>query len=140
MFGRFSKILVVDDSLVQRKIMRGMLNGMGFENIDEAHNGRVALAMLGAHAYRLVLSDWDMPDMNGVDLLDAMRADPRLRRIPFVMVTAHAKRFGDVARDARHALSNQTIYRRRASVAYRRRCGMRRRVRQRTVEFNLHFK
>ena len=100
MLGRFSRILMVDDSAVARKIMRAMLARLGFGNVDEAADGRQALAMLAGQPYRLVLSDWDMAPVNGLELLQAMRADPRFARIPFIMVTAQTQRkFIDVARD-----------------------------------------
>ncbi len=100
MFGRFARILLVDDSAVQRKIMRGLLDTLGFENIDEAADGKAALVLLGVHSYRLVLSDWDMAPMNGPDLLRAMRRDRRWIRVPFIMATAQAqKKFYEIARD-----------------------------------------
>ena len=100
MFGRFSKILLVDDSALQRRIMRGLLNTLGYENIDEAGDGRAALAMLSAHSYRFVLSDWDMAPVNGTELLRAMRNDVRWKRLPFLMVTARTqKKFAEIARD-----------------------------------------
>lgn len=100
MFARFSRILLVDNSVIQRRIMRGKLNALGFENIEEAADGRTALALLAVHTYRLVISDWDTAPMNGSELLRAMRSDVRWKRLPFIMATAQAQRkFADVARD-----------------------------------------
>lgn len=100
MFARFSRILLVDDSVVQRRTTRGQLNALGLENIDEAGHGRAALALLAAHTYRLVISDWDVAPVNGSELLRAMRSDVRWKRLPFIMATARAQRkFAEVARD-----------------------------------------
>ncbi len=100
MFGRFSRILLVDDSTVQRKIVRGLLGALGFENVDEAADGKAALTLLGTHSYRLVLADWDMAPLNGSELLRTMRRNERFMRVPFIMLTAHAqKKFVDIARD-----------------------------------------
>ncbi len=100
MLGRFSRFLMVDDSPVARKIMRMMLTNLGFDNVDEAHDGRQALSMLAMQPYRIVLSDWDMAPVNGLELLRAMRADTRFAQVPFIMVTAQStKKFIDVARD-----------------------------------------
>lgn len=96
----FSRILIVDDSRVSRLIVRGMLERAGFSNLDEAVDGRDALALLNRRSFALVLSDWNMAPMSGLELLTAMRASPGLAALPFVMVTARSqKRFSDVARD-----------------------------------------
>lgn len=96
----YARILIVDDSRVTRRIVRGMLEAAGHPNTDEAADGREALGLLGKRSYKLVISDWDMAPMSGLDLLGAMRASRPLRTIPFIMVTAKAqKRFSAVARD-----------------------------------------
>ena len=100
MFGRFSKILVVDDSAVQRRIMRGLLESLGYDNIEEASDGGAALHMLAQQTFRLVLSDWDMAPMNGLELLQRMRAEPRWMRTPFIMATTKSQRkFAEIPRD-----------------------------------------
>jgi CheY-like chemotaxis protein len=100
MLSRFSKVLVVDDSGVARKVIKSYLNSFGCENVDEASNGFDALAMLGKRHYALVISDWNMALMDGIQLLQAMRASPRLKAVPFIMVTSMAQRkFAEVARD-----------------------------------------
>lgn len=96
----YARILVVDDSRVTRRIVRSMLEGAGHPTIDEAADGREALALLARRSYALVVSDWNMMPMSGLELLTAMRASPTLRSIPFVMATARSqKRFSEVARD-----------------------------------------
>ena len=81
MLGRFSKILVADDSRVARRILKATLNDFGHENIDEAVNGRDALAMLNKRFYALVISDWNMEPMDGLELLQTMRRAPRIAAI-----------------------------------------------------------
>lgn len=96
----YSRILIVDDSRVTRLIVRGMLERASFANIDEAADGREALTLLHRRSFALVLSDWNMAPMTGLELLTAMRSSPNLATIPFVMVTGRSqKRFSDVARD-----------------------------------------
>ena len=96
----FARILIVDDSHTVRLIVRSMLRAAGQNNIDEAADGREALAMLSRRHYSLVISDWNMAPMSGLDLLSAMRASPDLRNIPFVIATARSqKKFSSIARD-----------------------------------------
>lgn len=85
------KILVVDDYKTMVRIVRGLLNQLGFHNVDEATDGPTALAMIGVGGYGLVLSDWNMAPMTGYELLKAVRADPKTKSLPFVLVTAEAK-------------------------------------------------
>ena len=100
MLGRFSKILVADDSRVARRILKATLNDLGHENIDEAVNGRDALAMLNKRFYALVISDWNMEPMDGLELLQTMRRAPRLAAIPFIMATTVLQvKFAAIARD-----------------------------------------
>jgi two-component system, chemotaxis family, chemotaxis protein CheY len=86
------KILVVDDFSTMRRIMKNVLNELGFNNIDEADDGKTALPMLKATAYDFVITDWNMPGMQGIDLLQAIRADSKTAKTPVLMVTAEAKR------------------------------------------------
>ncbi|MDZ4785852.1 MAG: chemotaxis response regulator CheY [bacterium] len=85
-------ILVVDDFSTMRRIIRGVLKKLGFSNIEEAEDGDVALAKLKAGNFQFVISDWNMPNMRGIDLLKAVRADDKLKTLPFLMVTAEAKK------------------------------------------------
>jgi two-component system chemotaxis response regulator CheY len=85
-------VLVVDDASAMRRIVRGLLKELGFKNIREADNGQVALDELKKRKADLVVSDWNMPEMNGIDLLRAIRSDETLKNIPVLMVTAEAKK------------------------------------------------
>ena len=84
-------ILLVDDYGTMLRIIRNLLSQLGFVNIDDASNGSDALVKLQQKQYRLVISDWNMEQMTGYDLLQAVRADPVLAQIPFIMVTAESK-------------------------------------------------
>jgi Response regulator containing CheY-like receiver domain and AraC-type DNA-binding domain len=84
-------VLVVDDYKTMVRIVRGLLGELGFRNIDDATDGPSALNLIQSKDYGLILSDWNMSPMTGLDLLKAVRADPRTRATPFVMVTAEAK-------------------------------------------------
>jgi two-component system, chemotaxis family, chemotaxis protein CheY len=86
------KFLVVDDFSTMRRIVRGLLKEMGCNNTDEAEDGVVALNMLKAQRYDFVVSDINMPNMNGFDLLKAIKADDALRYLPVLMVTAEARK------------------------------------------------
>lgn len=86
------RILVVDDFSTMRRIIRGVLKKLGFNNIEEAEDGDVALTKLKAGDFQFVISDWNMPNMRGIDLLKAVRADDKLKALPFLMVTAEAKK------------------------------------------------
>lgn len=85
------KILVVDDMVTMRRIIKNILKQLGFVNVDEAENGQEALQKLRGDTYGLVVSDWNMPVMTGIDMLRAIRADERLKSIPVLMVTAEAQ-------------------------------------------------
>lgn len=89
---RGMKILVVDDFPTQRKLMKRSLESLGFENVKEASDGVDALEKLRAEEFEFIICDWNMPKMMGIDLLRAVRADERLKRMPFLMVTAEVKR------------------------------------------------
>ena len=84
-------VLVVDDYNTMVRIIRNLLRQLGFEHIDDASDGSVALEKMRARKYGLVISDWNMEPMTGYDLLKKMRGDPGLARTPFIMVTAESK-------------------------------------------------
>ena len=84
-------VLVVDDYKSMVRIVRGMLNQLGFVNVDDAPDGAAAMALLKEKTYGLVLSDWNMQPVTGLELLKQVRAEEKTRAIPFVMVTAEAK-------------------------------------------------
>jgi two-component system, chemotaxis family, chemotaxis protein CheY len=86
------KFLIVDDFSTMRRIVRGLLREMGCLHAEEAEDGAVALAMLKAAKFDFVVSDINMPNMNGFDLLKAIKADPELRHLPVLMVTAEARK------------------------------------------------
>lgn len=86
------KILVVDDFSTMRRIIKNLLRDLGLQNVSEADDGNTALPMLQNGEYDFVVTDWNMPGMQGIDLLRAIRADERLKHIPVLMVTAEAKR------------------------------------------------
>jgi two-component system, chemotaxis family, chemotaxis protein CheY len=86
------KILVVDDMSTMRRIVKNILKQLGFNNLEEAENGQDALAKLKADNYGFVVSDWNMPVMMGIDMLRAIRADEKLKKIPVLMVTAEAQK------------------------------------------------
>jgi two-component system chemotaxis response regulator CheY len=84
------KILVVDDFATMRKVIRNLLKQVGYINIVEAEDGVLALRALKSQKVDLVISDWNMPNMTGLELLKAVRADEDLKTTPFLMVTAEA--------------------------------------------------
>jgi two-component system chemotaxis response regulator CheY len=86
------KILVVDDFSTMRRIVKNVLKQIGFENIEEAEDGAQGLAKLKGGGYGFVVSDWNMPNMDGLEFFKASRQDPALKDIPFLMVTAEAEK------------------------------------------------
>lgn len=84
------KILVVDDFATMRKVVRNLLKQGGYENVVEAEDGVAALRILKSTKIDFVISDWNMPNMTGIDLLKAVRADAETAKTPFLMVTAEA--------------------------------------------------
>ncbi len=86
------KILVVDDFSTMRRIIKNLLRDLGFNNTQEADDGSTALPMLQKGDFDFVVTDWNMPGMQGIDLLKAIRADDELKHLPVLMVTAEAKR------------------------------------------------
>lgn len=85
------RILVVDDYSTMRRIIRNLLNQLGYADVDEAEDGSVALQKLRSSNYNLVISDWNMEPMTGYELLKEVRADEKLKATPFIMVTAESK-------------------------------------------------
>lgn len=86
------KILIVDDFSTMRRIVKNLLRDLGFNNTTEADDGSTALAALKAGSFDFLVTDWNMPGMEGIDLLKAVRADPQLSTLPVLMVTAEARR------------------------------------------------
>ena len=91
------RFLVVDDFATMRRIIRNLLKELGFSNVDEAEDGVSALAKLRAERFDFVVSDWNMPNMTGIDLLRNIRADDQLKALPVLMVTAEAKKENIIA-------------------------------------------
>lgn len=91
------KILVVDDFPTMRRIIRNLLKDLGFENVDEAEDGVMGLEKLRHGSFDLVVSDWNMPNMDGLAMLQAIRADAALSSLPVLMVTAEAKKENIIA-------------------------------------------
>ena len=89
---RTMKILVVDDFSTMRRIVRNILEQLGFTNVEEAEDGRDALEKLQGGDFQFVISDWNMPEMKGIDLLRAVRSDVDLKSTPFLMITAESQR------------------------------------------------
>ena len=86
------KFLVVDDFATIRRIVKGVINELGFSNVTEADDGSTALPLLRDGNFDFLITDWNMPGMPGLDLLKAVRANPKLAKLPVLMVTAEAKR------------------------------------------------
>lgn len=86
------RILVVDDFSTMRKIIRNLLKESGFGNVEEAEDGAIALQRLNMSHVDFVISDINMPNMNGFELLAAVRGDPKLKHLPFLLVTAEARK------------------------------------------------
>ena len=86
------KFLIVDDFSTMRRIVSGLIKECGFTNIKEAEDGDVALTMLKREHFDFVVTDWNMPRMQGIDLLKAIRDDVALKNIPVLMVTAESKK------------------------------------------------
>lgn len=86
------KFLVVDDFSTMRRIVRNLLKELGFTNVDEAEDGVIALQKLKAADFDFVVTDWNMPNMTGIELLRAIRADASLKSLPVLMITAEAKK------------------------------------------------
>lgn len=87
-----TKILVVDDFSTMRRITKNLLRDLGYTNVEEADDGTTALPKLKTGNFGLVVSDWNMPGMTGLELLKAVRSDDRLKDLPVLMLTAEARR------------------------------------------------
>ncbi|NWH08286.1 MAG: response regulator [Alphaproteobacteria bacterium] len=85
------KVLIVDDYNTMRRIIRNLLNQIGYNDVDEAEDGNDALSKLRTKDYGLVISDWNMEPMTGFELLQHVRNDEKLKKMPFIMVTAESK-------------------------------------------------
>ena len=86
------KILIVDDFSTMRRIIKNLLRDLGFNNTDEADDGQTALPKLQKGDFDFLVTDWNMPGMDGLELLKAVRADPKLQSLPVLMVTAEQKK------------------------------------------------
>jgi len=91
------KVLVVDDFATMRKIEKNILSQLGIKNVDEADDGSTALPKIQQNKYDVILMDWNMPQMSGLELLKAVRSDPNTKNVPIVMVTAEALKDNIVA-------------------------------------------
>ncbi|MBI3149068.1 MAG: chemotaxis response regulator CheY [Betaproteobacteria bacterium] len=91
------KFLVVDDFSTMRRIVRNLLKELGFSNVEEAEDGVNALQKLTAGDFDFIVSDWNMPNMDGLELLKRIRADERLKGLPVLMITAEAKKENIIA-------------------------------------------
>ena len=85
-------VLVVDDFATMRRIVKGTLKELGFRSFVEAENGKMALSELGKERIDLVISDWNMPEMTGIEFLKAVRSNEQYKDLPFVMVTAEGQK------------------------------------------------
>lgn len=97
MAGPNTKFLVVDDFSTMRRIVRNLLKELGYTNVDEAEDGVQALHKLRSDTFDFVVSDWNMPNMDGLTMLQEIRKDPALSKLPVLMVTAEAKKENIVA-------------------------------------------
>ena len=91
------KILIVDDFSTMRRIVRNLLKELGFTNVDEAEDGQIALQKLNSLPFDFVVTDWNMPNMDGLTLLQNIRATPSLKHLPVLMITAEAKKENIIA-------------------------------------------
>lgn len=102
------RILVVDDFLTMRRIIINLLRQLGFNNVVEAADGKLALDKVHEEQIDLIISDWNMPNMTGIEFLKHVRADEKTKAIPFIMVTAEGKKENVIA--AVHAgVSNYVV-------------------------------
>jgi len=92
MVDKNMKFLVVDDFSTMRRIVRNLLKELGFTNVDEAEDGVAGLNKLHGSNFEFVVTDWNMPNMTGIDMLKAIRADAALKHLPVLMITAEAKK------------------------------------------------
>lgn len=97
MVDKNMSILVVDDFPTMRRIVRTLLKELGFSNVEEAEDGQEALAKLRSGRFELVISDWNMPVLDGLEMLRQIRVDDSLKHLPVLMVTAEAKKENIIA-------------------------------------------
>ena len=102
------KFLVVDDFSTMRRIVRGLLKEMGHDDVDEAEDGAIGLEKLKIGHYDFVVSDINMPNMNGFEMLAAAKAEPKLKSVPFLMVTAEARK-EDIVRAAQSGAAGYIV-------------------------------
>lgn len=102
------KVLVVDDFATMRRIVKGVLKQLGFNDVVEANDGKLALNELKKDNYGLIVCDWNMPNMTGLELLQVVRKDAELKDIPFVMVTAEGQK-ENVVEAVKAGVSNYII-------------------------------
>lgn len=91
------RFLVVDDFSTMRRIVRNLLKELGYTNVDEAEDGAIALQKLQGGGFEFVVTDWNMPTMDGLTLLQTIRATPNLKHLPVLMITAEAKKENIIA-------------------------------------------
>ncbi len=91
------KFLVVDDFSTMRRIVRNLLKELGYTNVDEAEDGAIALQKLNSTTFDFVVTDWNMPNMDGLALLQTIRRTPQLKHLPVLMITAEAKKENIIA-------------------------------------------
>jgi two-component system chemotaxis response regulator CheY len=103
-----ARILIVDDFPTMRKIVRGVLKQIGYSNIEEAEDGVQAYEKLEKEQFDFVVSDWNMPNMTGLELLKAVRANPKTKQIPFLMVTAEADK-ENIVEAVKSGVSNYVV-------------------------------
>ena len=97
MANKDMRILVVDDFPTMRRIVRSLLKELGFTNVEEAEDGQEALGKLKGGDFEFVVSDWNMPNLDGLEMLKQIRADEAMKALPVLMVTAEAKKENIVA-------------------------------------------
>jgi two-component system chemotaxis response regulator CheY len=97
MVDKNMKILVVDDFPTMRRIVRNLLKELGFSNVDEAEDGAAGLARLRGGGFEFVISDWNMPNLDGLEMLKQIRGDATLAHLPVLMVTAESKKENIIA-------------------------------------------
>ena len=102
------KFLIVDDFSTMRRIVRGLLKEIGYNNAEEAEDGAVALGMLNNIKFDFIVSDINMPNMNGFELLSAVKKDASLKHIPVLMVTAEARK-EDIVRAAQEGAAGYIV-------------------------------
>lgn len=113
MFPVHSRILVVDDFATMRKIIKKVLQELGFHAIQEADDGKPALELLKSSVvtgmpFDLIISDWNMPGLSGLELLKAVKGDPNLRHIPFILVTAESEQ-KNIIEAAKNGVSDYVV-------------------------------